>query len=83
MRQSSFKALENRAEEFGAYGFDGLHAFSNDFFDHDTIAQVTGGHANNFGVIGKNVVVLGLPFLCTGTSPRAFSDALSTCLYGS
>jgi hypothetical protein len=34
-------------------------------------------------VIGKNVVVLGLPFLCTGTSPRAFSDALSTCLYGS
>jgi hypothetical protein len=36
-----------------------------------------------YGVIGKNVVVLGLPFLCTGTSPRAFSDALSTCLYGS
>lgn len=50
MRQSPFKALENRAEEFGAYGFDGLHAFSNDFFDHDTIAQVTGGHANNFAV---------------------------------
>jgi hypothetical protein len=28
--ESSFTSLENRAEEFGALGFDGLHAFSND-----------------------------------------------------
>jgi|JI10StandDraft_1071094.scaffolds.fasta_scaffold216127_2 hypothetical protein len=45
--ESSFTSLENRAEEFGALGFDGLHAFSNDLFDNDTIKEVGGGNPND------------------------------------